>query len=165
MTFEEIRNALTLGSNCEGYRNGTLSKFGLGLKSAAFAQGDRLEVVSGIGVGDFRKLVVDLTKITDEYFAIEESLSKADKMLIEKYMSHDHGTIIRISKVHQSNHPSIKSTKKNLEKRLGVIYYYFLKEGLRIFLDGILIKPYDVLLQKRQIKMEILMRQIGMVKR
>lgn len=145
MTFEEIRNALTLGSNGEGYRNGTLSKFGLGLKSAAFAQGDRLEVVSGIGVGEFRKLVVDLTKITDEYFAIEEQLSKTDKVLIEKYMPQAHGTIIRISKVHQNNHPSIRKTKNILEKRLGVIYYYFLKEGLRIFLDETLIRPYDVL--------------------
>lgn len=45
-----IRNALTLGSP-DNYEEHSLSKFGLGLKSAAFSQGEELEVISSPGVG------------------------------------------------------------------------------------------------------------------
>lgn len=145
MTLSEIKNALALGSDGSNYSENSLSKFGLGLKSAAFAQGYRLEVISGFIESEFHKLIVDLERITNEYFAFDEPLSKEDIELIHEYMSNGHGTIIRIAKVYQSNHPSIEDTKKLLKKRLGVIYYYFLKEGMKIFLDGTEIQPFDVL--------------------
>ena len=40
-----LDNALALGSSAEYYETGTLSKFGLGLKSAASSLGRRLEIV------------------------------------------------------------------------------------------------------------------------
>jgi len=145
MKIDEIINALNLGSDDATYTDDTLSKFGLGLKSASFAQGDRLEVISGTKNDDFHRLVVDLSMIDDNYFAIEEALTEDDYVLIKKYIKEGHGTIIRISKIHQNNHPSVRTTKEILEKRLGIIYYYFLKENLRILLDDVVIKPYDVL--------------------
>ena len=47
MTDSEIDNALQLGSN-SNYDKNSLSKYGLGLKSAGFSLGNRIEVVSKI---------------------------------------------------------------------------------------------------------------------
>lgn len=146
MTQTGIQNALSLGSDSSNYTDGTLSKFGLGLKSAAFAQGNRLEVISSPGNSKYHKLIVDLEQITEEYFAFEEPLSEADQSIIDAYIQGTHGTIIRVTNIHQNNHPSIRSTKHLLEKRLGIIYYYFIQDSnLRILLDDEAIKPYDVL--------------------
>lgn len=59
MMAEQMGNALDLGSDDSQCPEGTLSKFGLGFKSTSFANGGRLEIVSGVA-GDFRKECVDL---------------------------------------------------------------------------------------------------------
>ena len=46
-----IQNALTLGASEINYAPNSLSKFGLGLKSAAFSQGDELDLISSPGNG------------------------------------------------------------------------------------------------------------------
>lgn len=134
MSLEQIGNALDLGSSEEFYQEGTLSKFGLGLKSAAFANGDRLEVVSGID-GTFNKECVDLSLIEDDYFSISEELSSEDKELIERYLPSGTGTIVRVAKIRNTEHPSVKDVVRELEEKLGVIYYYFITDdGLNIYL-------------------------------
>ena len=54
MSENGIKNALTLGSSKADYGPETLSKFGLGLKSASFSQGGTLELVSSDGAGPLR---------------------------------------------------------------------------------------------------------------
>lgn len=78
MSEAGIDNALDLGSSDEFYTENTLSKFGLGLKSASFAQGERLEVISGDGHGIYKQYV-DLQEIKDQYFSVEDELSDEDK--------------------------------------------------------------------------------------
>ncbi len=146
MDSEKLENALDLGSNDFYYAQNTLSKFGLGLKSASFAQGKRLEVISGDGTGLYKESV-DLDEIAEEYFSVVEPLTSEDRRLAEKYF-HDgkRGTIIRISKIYTNNHPSVKTTMNNLREKIGVIYYYFLSEhGLRIFVDEEEMQPFDPL--------------------
>lgn len=145
MNLEAIENALDLGSNDFLYSQDTLSKFGLGLKSASFAQGKRLEVISGDGCG-VHKEYVDLDEIEDEYFSVEEELSEKDKELAKTYFSNGNkGTIIRISKIHTNNHPSLNSTLKELKEKIGVIYYYFLKKDLHIYINDEEIEAFDPL--------------------
>lgn len=145
MNQEAMENALDLGSNDFLYTENTLSKFGLGLKSASFAQGKRLEVISGDG-NTLRKEYVDLEEIDDEYFSVEEELSPKDQELAQKYfVNGKKGTIIRISKIHTNNHPSIKSTIDELKEKIGVIYYYFLKKDLHIYINGEEIEAFDPL--------------------
>ena len=133
MSAEGIGDALDLGSSDMKYATDTLSKFGLGLKSASFAQGKRLEVISGDGTG-VHKEYVDLDIIEEEYFSVEEELSEEDKKLVEQYfVNGNKGTIIRITKIHTNNHPSTKSTVDELKERLGVIYFYFLKRDIHIY--------------------------------
>lgn len=145
MSAEKIGEALDLGSGDFEYAQDSLSKFGLGLKSASFAQGRRLEVISGDGTG-FHKEYVDLDEIEEEYFSVSEELSEEDIELVEKYFSAEKkGTIIRITKISNNNHPSIKSILKDLKEKIGVIYYYFLKKELHIFLCGEEIEAFDPL--------------------
>lgn len=142
-----LRNALELGSPEEVYEDGSLSKFGLGLKSAGLSQGERLEVISSTEDGPYRKYVLSLPEIRQrkEYFAFEEDLNDDDQQLIDQYLPEDTGTLVRISDVRQQNHPSVKSTVEELEYKVGVIYYYFIQDGLSISIDGKHIPAFDVL--------------------
>lgn len=146
MNKEKIENALDLGSSDTFYSEGTLSKFGLGLKSASFAQGSRLEIISGDGSGEINKEYVDLEEIEDEYYSVECDLNDLDRNLAQQYFENGNkGTIIRISKIHTNNHPSIKTTISELEEKLGVIYYYFLRKELHISINDIEIDAVDAL--------------------
>lgn len=146
MNKEKIENALDLGSSEANYEENTLSKFGLGLKSASFAQGSRLEIISGDGSGVINKEYVDLDEIQEEYYSVESDIDAKDKDLIKKYFKNENkGTIIRISKIYTNNHPSIKTTIDELEEKLGVIYYYFLKEKLHIYINDQEIEALDPL--------------------
>lgn len=149
MNKEKIENALDLGSSDTFYSEGTLSKFGLGLKSASFAQGSRLEIISGDGSGEINKEYVDLEEIEDEYYSVECDLNDLDRDLAQQYFENGNkGTIIRISKIHTNNHPSIKTTISELEEKLGVIYYYFLRKELHISINDIEIDAVDALFIK-----------------
>jgi hypothetical protein len=146
MNKEKILKALELGSDDAGYAEDTLSKFGLGLKSASFSQGDVLEVISTDGESSFSKCAVDLSQIKDEYFCEELELNEQDNNLIDKHLPDGKGTIIRISKIRKNNHPSIKSTIDELKYKIGVIYYYFMKDdGIKVLIEDEMIQPYDVL--------------------
>ena len=53
---------------------------------------------------------------------------------------------MRIKRIHENNHPSVKQTEEDLAIRLGVVYYYFLaKKGLKILLNEKEIVPVDPL--------------------
>ena len=142
-----IQAALTLGASDAHYEPHSLSKFGLGLKSAAFSQGDDLEVISSPGGGvPFVKYRVSLPSITDSYFATRLSVSEQDKELLDQHLPEGHGTLVRIGAVRREGHPAVKETQSQLLYRVGVIYYYFLLEGnLTIRLEGKPIKAVDVL--------------------
>lgn len=145
MSRDALENALDLGSDDLDYAPDTLSKFGLGLKSASFAQGERLEVISGDGAGLYKEYV-DLQEIKDEYFSVEEDLNGEDRALAKKYFKDGNkGTIIRISKIRNNNHPSIKSTIDELKEKIGVIYYYFLAKDLHIFVQDEELLAFDPL--------------------
>ena len=62
MDEEGLDNALTLGSSAERYSENTLSKFGMGLKTAASSLGKRLEMCisrSENDLGKVYKVVLD----------------------------------------------------------------------------------------------------------
>ncbi len=146
MNKQGILSAFELGSDALLYGDASLSKFGLGLKSASFSQGNVLEIISSDGEsGDFLKYKVDLNTIKNSYFCTLESLTNEDNEIITQYINGNNGTIIRIADIHQSNHPSPKNTINELQYRLGIIYYYFIDDGLNLSLNGELIEKYDVL--------------------
>lgn len=144
MDEQGILKALTLGAPSD-YEANSLSKFGLGLKSAAFSQGDALEVISSKN-SVFHKYRVSLPEIKDSYFASKLDISEEDTELIEKYLPNKKGTIIRIGAVRKEGHPAVRATIKQLKDRIGVIYYYFLVDGaLSIRLEENVLPAVDIL--------------------
>lgn len=123
-----LANALTLGSSESNYTEGTLAKFGLGLKSAAFSLGDRLEIISKQPEDDtVRKVVLDcqeIIKANGEYFYTLESPNKQD--LDELKAQGDSGTIVRITKTHIASMPRASEIIEELVNGAGVVYYYYL---------------------------------------
>jgi hypothetical protein len=147
MNHTQIINALKLGSTDQHYEQNSLSKFGLGLKSAAFSQGDTLEIISSDGSG-FIKIQVSLPTImrTKLYKAEEKEIEVSDKELISKYLSEGKGTIIRIADIRKNNHPSVKSTIDELNTKAGVIYYFFIQQkGVKIFIANKEVNAIDPL--------------------
>lgn len=135
-----IKSALELGSSPDDYGVHSLSKFGLGLKSAAFSQGEVLEVISSDGSDDFCKYVVSLPEIRrrQEYGAMRSELTEEDRALIARYLPAGKGTIVRIGSVREENHPTIRSTYNELRQRLGAIYYYYMIDEM----VNIVLGPY-----------------------
>lgn len=143
-----IKNALKLGSSNADYAPETLSKFGLGLKSASFSQGEVLEIISSVGAeSPFLKYRVSLPEVRErsQYGAESVSLSTEDAALIDEYLPDGHGTLVRIADIRKGNHPSIKSTLEEMRQRIGIIYYYFIKDGLAVEVDGYPIAALDAL--------------------
>jgi hypothetical protein len=149
MDKEAMLDALGLGVE-RNYNQGSLGKFGMGLKSAGLSQGDRIEVVSCNDNGAWRKAVLDLPHIEASGSlecqfteASEEDLARRKEILPDAAT----GTTVVIEKIHKKNHPSIRKTREALRQLLGVTYFYFLADTnpLRIFLDGEEIAPFDPL--------------------
>lgn len=147
MDENAIEEALKLGSTDDHYDDKSLSKFGLGLKSASFSQGDVLKVISSDGTG-FNKYEVSLPKVMEakEYFAEKTDIDDSESELIETYLKEGKGTIIIISAIRLNNHPSVRNTIKELKTKVGVIYFYFLSEsGINITIGDKKIEAIDPL--------------------
>lgn len=143
-----LQNALALGAADTYYTQDTLSKFGLGLKSASFSQGETLEVLSSPGGTPFLKYRVSLPQIRAEkrYGTEELPLTEDDAALLARVLPGGHGTVVRITAVRKNNHPAIKNTVEELRDRVGIIYYYFMRDSeLRITIDGSECTPLDPL--------------------
>jgi hypothetical protein len=148
MNEDEIKEALKLGSSELSYEKNSLSKFGLGLKSACFSQADLLEIISSNGKGPFIKYIVSLQEVINKkkYLAHKKKTDDYDNDLISKYLANKKGTIVRISNVRKINHPSVSKTVEELLLKLGVIYFYFLKnDDLTINIGNKKINPIDPL--------------------
>jgi hypothetical protein len=146
MSEQGLLKALELGSPDEGYASNTLSKFGLGLKSASFSQGDLLEIISAED-GNYIKYAVSIKEIQarGEYFASKKPIDSKDQKLIKQYIPAGHGTIVHVGEVRKEGHPPIKNTISELKKKVGVIYYYFIEEGLSIYLEESKLEGIDML--------------------
>ena len=155
MDEKGLDNALTLGSSAQLYHAETLSKFGMGLKSAAASLGKQLEVVSRSkdGLNDVRKVVLDQDIIVEKGKYVynladptEEDLNELDACTQGKS-----GTLIRITKLFHESLPPTSEIIHGLKTKAGVIYYYYLKgmvEGskrLSLEIDDYNVLPMDPL--------------------
>lgn len=129
MDEDGLDNALALGSSTQYYTEGTLSKFGLGLKSAAFSLGTSLEVVSRhhADLATVRKVTTDVGRISaagGQYVYDLEEPSEEDVAALNAHCGDGPGTLVRISQIHTSSMPSVAEIEDGLRQRAGVVYYY-----------------------------------------
>jgi hypothetical protein len=129
MDESEIERSLTLGSE-DLYPPGSLSKFGMGLKSAGFSLGARISVFS-------RK-----NGSTCGYVLSRENIEATGEWTIQAITDHDPyinelnecfrdigGTIIKIEKTDIRPHQSAKKTIDAIKAKSGIVYDGFLRDG------------------------------------
>ena len=130
MDEEGLANALTLGSSTERYSENTLSKFGMGLKTAALSLGKQLEIISRSenDLDKVHKVVLDQDLIVKKQKYVyhltdptEDDLTELDACAQEKS-----GTLIRVTELHRDALPRATEITDGLKSRAGVIYYYYL---------------------------------------
>lgn len=123
MTDDQVKKALQLGSQAE-YPAQSLSKFGLGLKSAGFSLGDRISVLSkhdGL-LSHLWTLDRDVIRERGVYGAFSEDPPAELAELLTEVSS---GTVIEVTKV-LPRQDSANRIRRELVERLGVTYYEFL---------------------------------------
>ena len=153
MNDDDILNALRLGSRAD-YPVNSLSKYGMGLKSAGFSLGRRIEVISR-KIGVFAQVhYVDRTEIAEAYFVNRRPATEDEIRQAESLMGNaDHGTVIRITGCESIVHQSAATTVKKLSGELGVTYHDFIQRKvnpLELTLSctnkpSVKIQPLDIL--------------------
>lgn len=156
-----IDNALTLGSSPEGYGSTTLSKFGLGLKSAAASLGRKLTIISRVSGGEALQAVLDHDELQNDYeYDFEVAGAAAKALLDDAVGAGSSGTIIRIEKVHTDSMPKADDIIDDLRQRGGTIFLDFLAgtvEGgqkLKFLVRGENVEPRDPLFRNEIVEGE-----------
>ena len=150
MNSSEIIKALELGSIQE-YGTNSLSKYGMGLKSAGLSLGTKIQVISKQNNDYSISYILDKEAVKFDLEIFEYELSDKEKIQIDKLIESPNGTIIEITGCENVNNRSIQTTIKHLEKNLGVVYYEFLMDNndFSIFIqegvNKIKIEPLDIL--------------------
>lgn len=155
MDLQGLHNALVLGSPDLYYSKGTLSKFGMGLKSAALSLGRRLEIISrsSVDVETVNKVSLDYDRIveTGEYIYDVEQVTERDLIELESICTGGSGTLVRITKILTESMPSISEILQKLKQRAGIVYYYYIrgevgdKNPITISVDGEPVVDFDPL--------------------
>ena len=157
MDEDGLHNALTLGSSTQLYNQDTLSKFGIGLKSAASSLGKQIEIISRAenNLNDVRKVVVDHDLIVQQGRYVYDLTRPAEEDLaeLEACTQGESGTLVRITKLLRESFPRTSEIIDGLMTRAGVTYYYYLKgmvEGLepvKLRIDDVEVKAVDPLFE------------------
>lgn len=122
-----LDNAIGLGSSSDSYDEQTLSKFGLGLKSASSSLGKKLTVLTTNNGNDYYKGIVDQDKLVFEY---EYEFTSATQEEIEDLKAFcgegKSGTFIIVEKPRLESLPSIAEILNKLKAKAGIVFYYYL---------------------------------------
>lgn len=122
MTPEGIENALEIGAEVE-YEGNSLSKFGMGLKSAGFSLGRRISVTSKTSGVSAAVRFVDRDVIREmRNYGVCSADLEAEPEWLQKFQN---GTVVEITKTPNRQDSAAKCARE-LRNRLGVIYKYFL---------------------------------------
>ena len=150
-----LANALTLGSSPQSYSEHTLSKFGMGLKTAASSLGKRLEIISRCkdDLNSVCKAVLDQDLIVEkgQYVYNLTSPTEEDLTELNACTQGQSGTLIRVTKLLRESLPPTSEIIEDLKRQAGIIYYYYLKGGakgserLSLKIDNHEVAPVDPL--------------------
>lgn len=138
-------NALALGSSSSSYSPGTLSKYGLGLKSAGLSLGRRVRVWSrSLSAGD-SVYEIHRDKLDQENGEWYIYRSKLTELELEEF----HGllggstpvnTVIEILDVSRCTDASLSTVFANLNEQVGICYRPKIEAGLKINLNIVPVK-------------------------
>ena len=154
MNEEALDNAISLGSSNLAYSDNTLSKYGMGLKSASASLGRRCTIVSRPAEGPVMAAVLDHDQVEDrgEYVYELRAASDTELAALEEVCQGGQGTLVRITKI-VDNLPSPVEILEGLKKRAGVTYFYALTGAttgypqMNLIINGEPVKPVDPLFE------------------
>ena len=127
MDEEGLTNALSIGSSDEFYDTDTLSKFGMGLKSASSSIGGHLKIITRNDSGKALVGTLDLAALGQEYiFEIADGAENDISALDDFCGKGKPGTFVTIGDIHEDSLPPVSQIIQSIEDRAGVIYYYYL---------------------------------------
>lgn len=144
MDHEEIINAFTLGSD-RNYKPNSLSKYGMGLKSAGLSLGSKITIISKKNKAISEKYSFDIEEIEklNRLVVLQQPLSDKEKETIHELIPSNSGTIVEISGCERLNQSSPGSTVTKLRERLGVVYYSFLNAKSSTLKISLRVSPHD----------------------
>lgn len=150
MDDERLDEAIALGSSAASYEADTLSRFGMGLKSASASLGNQLTIVTRDSAMRARTLVQDqdvIAEVGDYVYSLGDA-SNEELALVESASPGGSGTVVMISKIHHNNMTSPGEIIEELQRRAGAVYFFALQEkGLELFIIGEPIAPFDPLFE------------------
>ncbi len=127
MDEDGLHNALTLGSSNKSYEKKTLSKFGLGLKSAASSLGECLSITSITEKGSKKTAFLDQAKLGEVYeYEVGDASPEELAFLKDTLKATKSGTVIRITNIHQDSLPPAVEIIDGLKKKAGITFFYYL---------------------------------------
>lgn len=153
MNDVQLDRAVALGSEADGYSAGTLSKFGMGLKSAASSLGGQLTIVSRGDDAVVRTAIIDhsVIALNGEYvYELREATSDEVEEL-DKVAEGGTGTTVAVTNIHQDSMPKPAEIEEGLRERLGITYSMYITDGvpdreaIEISLGGAVVEPVDPL--------------------
>jgi hypothetical protein len=129
MDFEELDEALRLGSEGDKNVSHDLGTFGCGLKTASMSQGRKIEVITKSKDGDMYYSCQDLDIIQAKNAWLKElrDANKEEKALFKANVKGDSGTVIILSKLDQIEWKDGSSLEKSLVKACGQTFRRFLR--------------------------------------
>ncbi len=160
MNDDEIRAAFSLGANGK-YGPHSLSKYGMGLKSAGLSLGNRIHIVSKkAGQLSARQTFdVDLIAKENAFVIRVGALSSEQVTYYNNLLPKASGTVIEIDGCESVNHQSSSTTVRKLEEQMGVVYASYIENqplsiGIRVCVSGgqsdfKLITPLDILFRSK----------------
>lgn len=152
-----LQHVLTLGFSTRYNQRSSLGRFGMGLKIASISHAQRIEIYTRQMGGALYHTYIDLEEIRDhrqthiEKQQVEDYPEQYRQMMLdEKGAEYPSGTLVIWSKidrlVNQGRYSSSLDKKMaDLLDFLARAYRYFLDQGLKLYLDGKMIYPYDPL--------------------
>ncbi len=154
MSNEQIIQAFTLGATADNYGQNSLSKYGLGLKSAGLSLGSKISVLSK-NEGQISSLYyIDLNQMPDDYTIYQEEPSDEQNRCLTDFLNDcNAGTLVEIDYCLGISTMSARKLVDRLNTKLGVTYYPFLNRedaplSLKIRCSGraeINIQGFDIL--------------------
>jgi len=147
MNAEQLEEALRLGSQID-YPANSLSKYGMGLKSAALTQGGRLTVLTHADAGPLLKAVLDieLVKKREDYVVQFPTPSAQDTELFE-HRTGGIGTILVVDSIHPERAVGITACVNRIKKMIAETYHRFMTatDPVTFEVNGEIVEPFDPL--------------------
>lgn len=153
MNEAQIDNAMTIGSSPAAYTENSLSKFGLGLKSASASLGRSLMIITKTAQADqiLRASINHQDFVESDYTYDLDKANLDEIRLFQSILPNTtSGTLIIIDDLHENSLPPYANIENELLEKIGVTYFYALSgkkpyNKINITLNGKRIEPVDPL--------------------